>query len=83
MNIETGELRGFGSNEDFARFINGLDQQEREKWISIDPSQITNNQKKAGRVSEHDQRSSLAVIRNIIRRQKRSARRRAKKEATK
>lgn len=79
MHIETGEIRQFESHDDLMRAFSDMKPQERENWVEVDPSKMTKKQLANMVVSEYDHRSDLAVRRDILRKQKRSARRKAKK----
>ena len=79
MNIETGEIRQFESRDDLVRAFEAMKPQERENWVEVDPAKMTKKQLSTMIVSEQDHRSDLAVQRDILRKQKRSARRKAKK----
>ena len=79
MNIETGEIKQFESQGDIKKFFDGMNIEDREKWIEIDCKEMTDKQKKTMTVFEQDHRSVLAKNRDIIRKQNRSARRKAKK----
>jgi hypothetical protein len=75
MNIETGEIHQFENFEDLENFFESKKPQERENWVEIDPSKMTKKQQATKVVDEHDHRSHLAVCRDIMRKRKRSARR--------
>lgn len=79
MNIDTGEIRQFGSAIDLAEFVAHLSTKDREVWVEIDPAKMTGKQLKRMIVESHDHRSRLAVERDIIRKQRRSARRKESK----
>lgn len=79
MNIETGEIRQFASRDDLIRAFEAMKPQERENWVEVDSERITKKQKSRMIVLESDHRSDLAVRRDILRKQKRSARRKSKK----
>lgn len=79
MNIETGEIRSFESIKDITNFFESMKPQERENWVEVDPSKMTKKQLATMVIEEYDHRSNLAVCRDIIRRKKRSARRKKSK----
>jgi hypothetical protein len=83
MNIETGELKQFLDHDDLEKTFRAMSLQERENWIEVDSKKITAKQAKKRRVESADHRSELAVTRDILRKQKRSARRKAKRKEEK
>jgi len=79
MNLETGELKQFLNHDDLEKTFKSMSLQERENWIEVDSKKITAKQAKKMHVESADHRSELAVTRDILRKQKRSARRKTKR----
>jgi len=79
MNLETGKIKDFNTVEEMEKAFENMQEKEREQWVEINPDQITPKQKKQGYVSKNDHRSELAVIRDILRKRKRSLKRKEKK----
>ena len=77
MNLDTGELKRFADAAEYDKFFDNMSPIDKANWVQIDGEKLTEKQKKNMVVEKADHRSSLAVQRDIIKRQKRSGRRRA------
>ena len=67
MNVDTGEIKYFDTNEALAEAL------KSEKWVEVDESEMTKKQKKEKKVSLNDHRSILGkkLTKNRKRRLKR------------
>ena len=79
MNIDTGEIKDFGSGEELEKAFSRMTKEERENWMRVDPNSITPKQQEERLVRWKDHHSSLAVQRDILRKQKRAERRKQSK----
>ena len=79
MNLDTGEIRQFNTPDEIKQFFDKGTSNER--WVQIDPKAMTKKQRRTNHDESADHRSALAVQRDILKKRKRSANRKKKKEA--
>ena len=74
MNLDTGEIKRFESDEARDAFMNALLDNAREKWTKIDAEDMTEKQAEEMQVSKHDTRSPLGKIYTSARKRRKAAR---------